>query len=168
VRYGNVIASRGSIVPLFVEQVRKNQPITVTLPEMTRFLLSLDSAVDTVFACLKDGKRGETYIPRVPAARITDLAKALMGEKDLPIVYTGIRPGEKIHEIMVSEEEIYRTVERNGYYVIMPVLPELREKEDFTPALTSEYSSKDDNISVEDLKILLGGANSEIAAFMNA
>ncbi|HEX9961404.1 MAG TPA: polysaccharide biosynthesis protein [Pyrinomonadaceae bacterium] len=168
VRYGNVIASRGSIVPLFVELVRKNQPLTVTLPEMTRFLLSLDRAVDTVFACLKDGKRGETYIPKVPAARITDVAKALMGEKDLPIVYTGIRPGEKIHEIMVSEEEIYRTVERNGYYVIMPVLPELREKEDFTPALTSEYSSKDDNISIEDLKVLLGGANSEIAAFMNA
>ncbi|HEX8737905.1 MAG TPA: polysaccharide biosynthesis protein [Pyrinomonadaceae bacterium] len=168
VRYGNVIASRGSIVPLFVEQVRRNQPLTVTLPEMTRFLLSLDRAVDTVFACLKDGKRGETYIPKVPAARITDLAKALMGEKDLPIVYTGIRPGEKIHEIMVSEEEIHRTVERNGYYVIMPVLPELREKEEFTPALTSEYSSKDDNISVEDLKTLLGGANSEIAAFMNA
>ena len=168
VRYGNVIASRGSIVPLFVEQVRKNQPLTVTLPEMTRFLLSLDRAVDTVFACLKDGKRGETYIPKVPAARITDVAKALIGEKDLPIVYTGIRPGEKIHEIMVSEEEIYRTVERNGYYVIMPVLPELREKEDFTPALTSEYSSKDDNISVEDLKVLLGGANSEISAFMNA
>ena len=168
VRYGNVIASRGSIVPLFVEQIRKNQTITVTLPEMTRFLLSLDRAVDTVFACLKDGKRGETYIPQVPAAKITDVAKALMGEKDLPIVYTGIRPGEKIHEIMVSEEEIYRTVERSGYYVIMPVLPELREKEDFTPALTSEYSSKDDNLSIENLRILLGGANSEIAAFMNA
>ncbi|HYP50355.1 MAG TPA: polysaccharide biosynthesis protein [Pyrinomonadaceae bacterium] len=168
VRYGNVIASRGSIVPLFVELVRKNQPLTVTLPEMTRFLLSLDRAVDTVFACLKDGKRGETYIPKVPAAKITDVAKALMGEKDLPIVYTGIRPGEKIHEIMVSEEEIYRTVERNGYYVIMPVLPELREKEEFTPALTSEYSSKDDNISVEELKKLLGGASTEIAAFMNA
>jgi UDP-glucose 4-epimerase len=168
VRYGNVIASRGSIVPLFVEQVRKNQPLTVTLPEMTRFLLSLDRAVDTVFACLKDGKRGETYIPQVPAARITDVAKALMGEKDLPIVYTGIRPGEKIHEIMVSEEEIYRTVERNGYYVIMPVLPELREKEEFTPALSSEYSSKDDNITVDELKNLLSGAGSEIAAFMNA
>lgn len=168
VRYGNVIASRGSIVPLFVEQIRKNQTITVTLPEMTRFLLSLDRAVDTVFACLKDGKRGETYIPQVPAAKITDVAKALMGEKDLPIVYTGIRPGEKIHEIMVSEEEIYRTVERSGYYVIMPMLPELREKEDFTPALTSEYSSKDDNLSIENLRTLLGGANSEIAAFMNA
>jgi UDP-glucose 4-epimerase len=168
VRYGNVIASRGSIVPLFVEQVRKNQTITVTLPEMTRFLLSLDRAVDTVFACLKEGKRGETYIPKVPAAKITDVAKALMGDKDLPIVYTGIRPGEKIHEIMVSEEEIYRTVDRSGYYVIMPVLPELRGKEEFTPALTSEYSSKDDNISIADLKILLGGASTEIASFMSA
>jgi FlaA1/EpsC-like NDP-sugar epimerase len=168
VRYGNVIASRGSIVPLFVELVRKNQPLTVTLPEMTRFLLSLDRAVDTVFAGLKNGRRGETYIPKVPAARITDVARALMGAKDLPIVYTGIRPGEKIHEIMVSEEEIYRTVERNDYYVILPMLPELREKEEFTPALQSEYSSKDDNISVDDLKILLGAASSEIAAFMNA
>lgn len=168
VRYGNVIASRGSIVPLFVEQIRKNQPVTVTLAEMTRFLLSLDKAVDTVLACLKEGKRGETYIPKVPAAKITDVAQALMGEKDLPIVYTGIRPGEKIHEIMVSEEEIYRTIERNGYYVIMPMLPELREKEDYTAALTSEYSSKDDNISVENLKALLGGANEEIAAFMNS
>jgi FlaA1/EpsC-like NDP-sugar epimerase len=135
---------------------------------MTRFLLSLDRAVDTVFACLKEGKRGETYIPKVPAAKITDVARALMGEKDLQIIYTGIRPGEKIHEIMVSEEEIYRTVDRNGYYVIMPVLPELREKEEFTPALTSEYSSKDDNISIENLKTLLGGANEEIAAFMSA
>ena len=135
---------------------------------MTRFLLSLDRAVDTVFACLKDGRRGETYIPKVPAARILDVAKALMGEKDLPIVITGIRPGEKIHEIMVSEEEIYRTVERNDYYVILPMLPELRDESQFVPALTNEYSSKDDNISVSDLKILLGAASAEIAAFMDA
>lgn len=168
VRYGNVIASRGSIVPLFVEQIRKNQPITITLAEMTRFLLSLDRAVDTVFAAIADGKRGETFVPKVPSAKITDVAKALMGEKDLPFVFTGIRPGEKIHEIMVSEEEIYRTVERGEYYVILPVLPELRENTEVTPALESEYSSKDDNISVEELKILLGGANKEIARFIVA
>jgi UDP-glucose 4-epimerase len=167
VRYGNVIASRGSIVPLFVEQVKNNQPLTVTLEEMTRFLLSLDRAVDTVFACLKDGKRGETYIPKVPAAKITDVAKALIGEKDLPIKFTGIRPGEKIHEIMVSEEEIYRTIERNNYYVILPVLPEIRDTENFQPALTSEYSSKDDNISVEDLKVLLAEASEEIKQFLS-
>ena len=86
VRYGNVIASRGSIVPLFVEQVRKNQPLTVTLEEMTRFLLSLNKAVDTVFAAIKDGGRGETFVPKVAAAKITDVAKALMGDKDLPII----------------------------------------------------------------------------------
>lgn len=168
VRYGNVIASRGSIVPLFVEQIRQNKSITITLPEMTRFLLSLDRAVDTVFAAISNGKRGETFIPKVPAAKITDVAKALMGDKDLPIVYTGIRPGEKVHEIMVSEEECFRTVEREGYYVIMPVLPELRVIEDFTPALESEYSSKDDNISVDDLKNLLGSSSEEIARFITA
>jgi FlaA1/EpsC-like NDP-sugar epimerase len=167
VRYGNVIASRGSIIPLFVELVKNNQPLTVTLPEMTRFLLSLDRAVDTVLACLSEGQRGETYIPKVKAAKITDVAKALMGEKDLPITFTGIRPGEKIHEIMVSEEEIYRTIERNNYYVILPVLPEIRSNEKFEVALTSEYSSKDDNISVEELKELLADASDEIKQFLN-
>jgi UDP-glucose 4-epimerase len=168
VRYGNVIASRGSIVPLFVELVENERPITVTLREMTRFLLSLDRAVDTVFAAISSGHRGETYVPKVPAANITDVAKALMGEKELPIVYTGIRPGEKVHEIMVSEEECFRTVERDGYYVILPVLPELREEKEFTPALTSEYSSKDDNISVDRLRDLLGSANEEIKRFLTA
>ncbi len=166
VRYGNVIASRGSIVPLFVEQVRKNQPVTITLEEMTRFLLSLNKAVDTVFAAISDGRRGETFVPKVAAAKITDLAKALMGDKDLPIVFTGIRPGEKVHEIMVSEEECFRTVERGDYYAILPVLPELREEKDFTPALTGEYSSKDKNITVSQLRELLAKASSEIAAFL--
>lgn len=168
VRYGNVIASRGSIVPLFVELIENNRPITVTLREMTRFLLSLDRAVDTVFAAIATGKRGETFVPRVPAANITDVAKALMGDKDLPIEYTGIRPGEKVHEIMVSEEECFRTVERGGYYVILPVLPELREEQDFVPVLDSEYSSKDDNISIEELRELLGTANEEIKRFLTA
>lgn len=166
VRYGNVIASRGSIVPLFVEQICKEQTLTVTLPEMTRFLLSLDRAVDTVFAAIKDGKRGETFVPKVKAANITDVAKALMGSKDLPIKYTGIRPGEKVHEIMVSEEECFRTVERGDYYVILPVLPELRETEDFTPALAGEYSSKDDNISIAELRELLSSAGGEIQRFI--
>ena len=168
VRYGNVIASRGSIIPLFVEQIQRNQPITITLPEMTRFLLSLDRAVDTVFAAIRNGFRGETFVPKVLAAKITDVAKALMGEKDLPIIYTGIRPGEKIHEIMVSEEECFRTVERDGYYVIMPVLPELREKFEETKVLENEYSSKDNNITVEELKDLLRNANREIGQFLTA
>jgi FlaA1/EpsC-like NDP-sugar epimerase len=168
VRYGNVIASRGSIIPLFVEQIQKNQPLTVTLPEMTRFLLSLDKAVDTVFEAIREGFRGETFVPKVLAAKITDVAKALMGEKDLPIHFTGIRPGEKIHEIMVSEEECFRTVERGEYYVILPVLPELREKIDASDFLESEYSSKDKNISVGELKELLGEASEEIGQFLTA
>jgi FlaA1/EpsC-like NDP-sugar epimerase len=166
VRYGNVIASRGSIVPLFVEQIRNGGPVTVTLPEMTRFLLSLDKAVDTVFEAIRSGARGETIVPKVPSAKISDVALALMGDKNLSIVYTGIRPGEKIHEIMVSEEECFRTVERNGYYVILPVLPELRGEEKIEPALDAEYSSRDNNISVAELIPLLQGANTEIKRFI--
>lgn len=166
VRYGNVIASRGSIVPLFVEQVQKGQALTITLPEMTRFLLSLDRAVDTVFEALTKGKPGQTFVPKVPAANIVDLAKAIMGDRELPITYTGIRPGEKVHEIMVSEEECYRTIEQGDYYVILPVLPELRDGVEFKQALKSEYSSKDDNISIDELRSLLSDASNEIKFFL--
>jgi FlaA1/EpsC-like NDP-sugar epimerase len=167
VRYGNVIASRGSIVPLFVEQIQKGGPVTITLPEMTRFLLSLDRAVDTVFAALNEGERGETYIPQVPAAKVVDIAAALMPEgKTVEMTFTGIRPGEKVHEIMVSEEECFRTSERNNYYVIHSILPELRgDTRNFAPALKDEYSSADNNLSVADLRRLLTQAGAEIALF---
>jgi UDP-glucose 4-epimerase len=168
VRYGNVIASRGSIIPLFVEQIGNHRTVTVTLPEMTRFLLSLDRAADTVFEALKNGKPGETLVPRVPAAKIVDVAKALMGDKELEIEFTGIRPGEKIHEIMVSEEECFRTVESGDYYVIQPMLPELRGQCDETSVLTTEYSSKDNNLSIDELRTLLGSASSEIERFLTA
>lgn len=164
VRYGNVIASRGSIVPLFMEQIGNGGPVTITLKEMTRFLLSLDRAVDTVFAAVKTGQAGETYVPKVHAANIVDVAKALIGEREIEIKFTGIRPGEKVHEIMVSEEECFRTVERGDYYVILPMLPELR-KEDFTPALTGEYSSQDKNLGIQELRQLLDKASDEIASF---
>ncbi|MEO7538635.1 MAG: polysaccharide biosynthesis protein [Pyrinomonadaceae bacterium] len=168
VRYGNVIASRGSIIPLFVEQIQNDRPITITLPEMTRFLLSLDRAVDTVFEAVKSDRQGETFVPKVASAKITDVAAVLMGDKKLPITYTGIRPGEKIHEIMVSEEECFRTVERGDYYAILPVLPELRGESDFTPALETEYSSKDNNLGIDELRDLLQFANSEINQFLTA
>ena len=168
VRYGNVIASRGSIIPLFVEQIKNLSPITITLREMTRFLLSLDRAVDTVFAAVASEGRGLTFVPKVASAKIVDVATALMGDKKLPIVYTGIRPGEKVHEIMVSEEECFRTTEMGDYYVIQPVLPELRGKTAIEPALESEYSSKDGNLSVESLRDLLYGPNSEITKFLAA
>lgn len=141
VRYGNVVASRGSVVPLFLDQIARGGPVTVTLREMTRFLLSLDQAVDTVFAFLAEGKRGETYIPIVAAARVTDVAEVLIAGRPVPIEFTGIRPGEKIHEIMISEDECYRTTQRGNYYVIGPVLPELRGEPEGAAALQGEYSS---------------------------
>jgi len=166
VRYGNVIASRGSIIPLFVEQIAKDQSITITMPEMTRFLLSLDRAVDTVFEAVRTTARGVTFVPKVASAKITDVAAVLMGDKNLPVVYTGIRPGEKVHEIMVSEEECFRTVERGDYYVILPVLPELRGDLADEPTLAAEYSSKDGNLAGDELRELLYGADREIRRFL--
>lgn len=154
VRYGNVIASRGSVVPLFIDQIAHGGPVTITTSDMTRFLLSLDQAVDTVLAAVREANPGETYIPKVPAARISDLAEVLVDGRDIPIQVTGIRPGEKIHEIMVSEEECYRTVERGDYYAICPMLPELRPKID-QPALTREYSSEQVTLDHDGLRALL-------------
>jgi UDP-glucose 4-epimerase len=154
VRYGNVIASRGSVVPLFVDQIAKGGPVTITLKEMTRFLLSLDRAVDTVFAAIEHARPGETYVPRVPAARVVDVAETLINGRRIEVIYTGIRPGEKIHEIMVSEEECHRTVERGGYYVICPMLPELREPAVAAPARDTEYSSSEitlDRAALEEM-----------------
>ena len=105
VRYGNVLASRGSVIPFFHEQIRNGGPVTITTSDMTRFLLSLDEAVDTIFAAFRRAGRGETYIPRVPSAKVTDIAAALIGDRPIQTIITGIRPGEKIHEILVSEEE---------------------------------------------------------------
>ena len=157
VRYGNVIASRGSVIPLFKEQISDGGPVTITIKEMTRFLLSLDNAVDTIFAAVRTAKRGETYIPRVPSARIVDVATVLIGERDIPIVYIGIRPGEKIHEILVSEEECFRTIERDGYYVICPMLPELEPMSAPQP-LDAEYSSRDCVLDIDSLRSLLAAS----------
>lgn len=155
VRYGNVIASRGSVVPLFLDQISSGGPVTITMKEMTRFLLTLDQAVDTVFAAARSALPGETYIPQAPAARVIDLAEALIDGRAIPLVSTGIRPGEKIHEILVSEEECYRTIERSGYYVIRPMLPELVSDADCEPALTGEYSSANVTLDQTGLKELL-------------
>lgn len=155
VRYGNVIASRGSVVPLFMDQIAHGGPVTVTMKEMTRFLLSLDRAADTVFAAVRGALPGETYVPKVPAARIVDLAQVLINGREIPVVYTGIRPGEKVHEIMVSAEECYRTVERDGHYVIRPMLPELQSTVVEEPSLTGEYSSADITLDRDGLRELL-------------
>jgi len=148
VRYGNVLASRGSVIPLFHDQIRNGGPVTITAPKMTRFLLTLEDAVDTVLAALEEAKAGETYIPTAPSASVLNIAKALIGKRRIPIKVTGIRPGEKLHEILVSEEEVRHCMKRGRYYAIRPMLPELREKMPARPnVLTREYSSGDKVLS---------------------
>jgi UDP-glucose 4-epimerase len=144
VRYGNVLASRGSVIPLFHEQIRQGGPVTLTVPDMTRFLLSLDQAVDTVFAVIRDGKAGETFVPRAPAATVENIAKALIGDRPVKTKITGIRPGEKMHEIMISEEEIHHAHRVGNYYAIRSMLPEINTEMQNESILSKEYSSGDD------------------------
>ncbi len=165
VRYGNVIASRGSIIPLFIERIRAGSPITITLEAMTRFLLPLDRAVDTVFKSLSTAEHGVTLVPKIPAARIVDVAKALMTDDEVGIEVIGIRPGEKIHEVMISEEEAPRTESLEGYYAIHPVLPELR-KAGLVQGIEGEYSSSDNNIGVSEIQELLSASDSDIEQFI--
>jgi FlaA1/EpsC-like NDP-sugar epimerase len=125
VRYGNVLASRGSVVPLFLDQIEAGGPITLTDKKMTRFLLTLDQAVDTVFEAMQFAEAGETYIPKIKAALIVDVVNALVGKKKIEVKETGVRPGEKLHEVLVSQEEALRTISRGEYFAIKSILPEV-------------------------------------------
>jgi FlaA1/EpsC-like NDP-sugar epimerase len=155
VRYGNVLASRGSVIPLFHDQIRNGGPVTITTPEMTRFLLSLQDAVDVILAAVREGLAGETFIPRVPSALVTRIAKTLIANRPVDIKIVGIRPGEKVHEILISEEEANRTVACGIYYVILPMLPELRDPRRGAACLAREYSSADNVMSPEATEHLL-------------
>jgi FlaA1/EpsC-like NDP-sugar epimerase len=155
VRYGNVLASRGSVIPLFHEQIKNGGPVTITTMEMTRFLLSLDQAVDAIFEAVHGAKRGEIYVPRLQSAKVIDIAALLIGDRAVQMVETGIRPGEKVHEILVSEEECHRTEDRGPYYAILPILPELRSQGTFQSVLKNEYSSAGSVMEREVLAELL-------------
>lgn len=157
VRYGNVLASRGSVIPLFHAQIRNGGPITITDERMTRFLLSLEDAVDTIAEALIHALPGETVIPDAPSARVTDIARALLNGRKLPVQLSGTRPGEKLDEILVSEEETARTIRRGSYYVIRPELPELFNEIDvgFRRVLTKEFSSADVLLDYDSVFALL-------------
>jgi UDP-glucose 4-epimerase len=122
---------------------------------MTRFLLSLDEAVDTIFTALREAKRGETYVPRAPAATVGNIARALIGKRRIPLKVFGIRPGEKMHEILISEEEVHHCVRRGHYYAILSMLPELRAARREKNALTREFSSSDTVLSLKATTALL-------------
>jgi FlaA1/EpsC-like NDP-sugar epimerase len=156
VRYGNVVASRGSVVPLFLDQVARGGPVTITRPDMTRFLITREQAVDAVMAALVSGGRGEILVPKMASARMIDLAHAIIDGRDISVRCTGIRPGEKIHEVIVSEEECARTTARGDYYVVAPMLPECAAEKPGTPVLTSEYSSAVVTLDQAGVRALLG------------
>lgn len=126
-RYGNVLYTRGSVVPFFVEQIKQNQPVTVTHGGMTRFMLPLDESVDLVLYALANGENGDIYVRKAPASTVSDIAKAvceIFGHKQ-GIKEIGVRPGEKMHESLVAKEELFRTEDHGDYYRIMPESPKM-------------------------------------------
>ncbi|MDO9546769.1 MAG: UDP-N-acetylglucosamine 4,6-dehydratase (inverting) [Pelolinea sp.] len=117
VRYGNVVGSRGSVVPLFIQQ-RKTGVVTVTDERMTRFWISLEQGVRFVIRCLEEMHGGEVFVPKIPSMTVADLAKAMAPEAK--INYIGIRPGEKLHEVLISEDEARTVIELDDMYVVQP------------------------------------------------
>jgi FlaA1/EpsC-like NDP-sugar epimerase len=125
VRYGNVMGSRGSVIPLFRDQIRKGVPLTLTVPEMTRFLLTLDQSVDLVLHAMTQARGGEVFVRKAPACTVQALAETIRlkysEQRDHhPIEVVGIRPGEKLHEILVNEYEMQRVIEEPSYYTVHP------------------------------------------------
>ncbi len=124
VRYGNVIGSRGSVIPIFRDRIAAGRPLPITDSKMTRFLLTLPEAVDLVFKSTIEADTGFVYVKKMPACYIGDLASAMSttitGRTDYPLEHVGVRPGEKLHEILVSEEEMRRAQEKETYFLIPP------------------------------------------------
>lgn len=122
-RYGNVMASRGSVIPLFVEQMVAGNPITVTDPAMTRFMMTLDESVELVLYAFTHGQNGDIFVQKAPAATVAVLARALLeilGRPDHPIIEIGTRHGEKLYETLLSREEMSHAEDRGNYYRIPP------------------------------------------------
>jgi UDP-glucose 4-epimerase len=119
-RYGNVMASRGSVIPLFVSQLKEGKPLTVTDPNMTRFLMSLEDSVDLVLYAFEHGKQGDIFVQKAPASTVADLAQALkeLFKKDIPVREIGTRHGEKLYESLISREEMAKAKDMGGYYRI--------------------------------------------------
>ncbi len=159
VRYGNVLGSRGSVIPLFSQQVQRGDELTITNPDMTRFLLTLPEAVELVFWATVEGQNGDLWVRKMPAANVVDLAKTvalgLTGDADYPHRIIGTRAGEKLHEVLVSEEEMWRAEEREQHYLIPAWEKERQEFADSRPALAEYASDTFPLLTREDLFALL-------------
>lgn len=163
-RYGNVMASRGSVIPLFTSQIRVRQPITITDPNMTRFMMTLNDAVDLVLYAFEHGNPGEIFVQKSPAATIETLAKALtelLGVSDHPINIIGTRHGEKLFEVLLSREEMVAAQDLGAYYRVPPDLRDLNygkfvEQGEIKISGAVEYNSHNTTrLDVEGMKLLL-------------
>jgi len=159
-RYGNVMASRGSVIPLFVEQIKEGQVLTITDPNMTRFLMSLDDAVDLVVYAFQHGNQGDRFVQKSPAGTIENLAIALkeIFQSHNKIKIIGTRHGEKLHETLLTREEFARAEDRGGYYRIMPDDRDLNYNKYFTEGQEQVSKAEDYNsyntqrLNVEEIK----------------
>ena len=162
-RYGNVMASRGSVIPLFCEQIEAGKPITITNPEMTRFMMTLEDAVDLVLYAFEHGNQGDLFVQKAPAATIDTLAKAILELKpsDAGISYIGTRHGEKLYEVLVTREEMARAEDCGRYFRIGADNRDLNYDRYFSKGSrkidqTEEYDSHNtERLDVEGMKKLL-------------
>ena len=141
VRYGNVVGSRGSVVPFFEKLIKEGSDnLPITHKDMTRFWITLQEGVDFVLKCMERMDGGEIFVPKIPSVRIIDLAKAMAPE--LPIKIIGIRPGEKLHEVMCPSDDSHLTVEFDDYFVISPSIKFYSRENDFTSNALGEIGKK--------------------------
>ena len=141
VRYGNVVGSRGSVVPFFEKLIKEGSDnLPITHKDMTRFWITLQEGVDFVLKCIERMDGGEIFVPKIPSVRIIDLAKAMAPE--LPIKIIGIRPGEKLHEVMCPSDDSHLTVEFDDYFVISPSIKFYSRENDFTSNALGEIGKK--------------------------
>lgn len=162
-RYGNVMASRGSVIPLFVSQLKEGKPLTVTDPNMTRFLMSLEDSVDLVLYAFEHGKQGDIFVQKAPASTVEDLAQALkeLFNNASPIRVIGTRHGEKLYESLISREEMAKAEDLGGYYRIPADNRDLNYAQFFSEG-EEKISHQDDytshnteRLNVEQIKELL-------------
>jgi len=163
-RYGNVMASRGSVIPLFVEQIRAGLPLTITDPNMTRFMMTLADAVDLVMYAFEHGNNGDIFVQKAPAATVEVLAKALVGlmdKPDYPINIIGTRHGEKLYEALLSREEMACAEDMGEYYRVPPDLRDLNyakfveEGEEKISRMEDYNSHNTERLEVESMQQLL-------------
>ncbi len=162
-RYGNVMASRGSVIPLFIEQIQAGKPLTITDPTMTRFMMTLEDAVDLVLFAFENGKQGDLFVQKAPAATVEVLAKALIDlyQSDSKLNVIGIRHGEKLYETLVNREDMVKAIDMGQYFRIPADNRDLNYEQYFSEGIPEEenyeeyHSHNTSRLDVEGMKKLL-------------